>query len=258
MVVRTIQFPNQSLHSNSFFSWGTYIDEAWPLKDDRREYQPDADYLRTRPTITPKSCEPLWWSSPISDEEVSIRRREYLSGALASGSAHANEWIRDEALVGKTMLFHMTNSKAKNSKQVACYTVWHAGYVKPIIVRHGQQQGKWVALDGFKAIHPNPQSKSHQQPWLIIRGSDGLRGRYCKAVQFHTKERVYSVRLLDYEGGKFYDGGVTAPNIRIEDLNIAWVDQCFKEGLRQLDFYVHQGDNDVWSSQLDLPGAGPN
>jgi hypothetical protein len=95
----------------------------------------------------------------------------------------------------------MTDSKAKTPKQVPCYTVWHAGYVKPIIVRRGQQQGKWVGLDGFKVIPPKPQSKSHQHPWIIIRGLDGLRGRYCKAVQYMPNERAYSVRLLNYEGG---------------------------------------------------------
>jgi hypothetical protein len=153
------------------------------------------------------------------------------------------------------MLFTMTDSKAKNPKQVPCYTAWHAGYVKPVIVRRGQQQGKWVGLDGFKPIPPNPQSKSHQQPWLIIRGVDGLRGRYCKAVRFIPEARVYSVRLLDHEGGRFYDGGVTAPNICIEDLNVAWVDRRFKEEVKELDFYVPQRDNDVWSTRVNLPAA---
>jgi hypothetical protein len=236
-----------------FTSWKNYLDVRWPLKDEQRDFLPDPDYLKTRPTITPKECQPLWWHMAIPDHEIARQRRDYLTGVQSKSRTHPNDWIYDQALVGKTMYFIMQNSTAKKPKQVSCHTSWHPGYVKPILVRQGRKEGKWLGLDDFKAIHPNPKSKSHQQPWLIIRGNDALRGRYCKAIKYIPEAQAYTVRLLDYDGGRLYDSNEMVEEIRIEDLNIAWVDPRFKEEVSRLNFYEPQRHTaDTWSIQVDL------
>jgi hypothetical protein len=199
-------------------SWSNYIDQRWPLKDTQKDYQPDADYLKTRPTITPKVCEPLWWVSPVPEHQIADARRR----VQYQMAEHPNDW--------------------------------HPGYVKPVIVRHGGgKAGLWVALDGFNAVHPQPKSKSHQQLWIIIRGIH--RGRYCKGVQYIPENKAYTVHFLDYNGGRLYDSNAIEDKVSIEDLNIAWVDPRFKEEVKWLNFYVPQRNTiDVWSTQVDLLG----
>jgi hypothetical protein len=234
-------------------SWGTYVDQRWPLKAGQESFQPNPDYVAKRPTITPTKFEPLWWTSPTPDYVISRQRRYHILGITQNNSLRSdNDWIYDPALVGKPILLYMKGSTARRPKPVPCYTMWHAGYIKPVLVRQGS--GKHITVDQFTPYRPNPAAKVIQQPWLIIGGSSFFRGRYCKAVQFFPGENVYTVQLLVCTGGRFSDAHITGYKIRVEELNVAWVDPRFKEEVEGLKVYVPQRQQvDLWSVEVDLP-----
>jgi hypothetical protein len=90
-------------------------------------------YVEHRPGITPTQFKLLWWTSPTPEAQTNLLR-------------HENNWIYDPALVGKQLPLYMKASKAKRLKAIPCYTMWDAGYIKPILVR---QNGEHVTVDGL-------------------------------------------------------------------------------------------------------------